>query len=525
MKNSFFLVIPKRQNNPQRLIDFQAKSIQHWISELPAGNPGLATRLLHDFIIESNTIEMPSELRLEALEQLRSSVLATEDSLRFRLIKSGFPKEENDHKILNVLVAIEKEYTLGYWIVVKELTQKSIGWLQGKNVTLALQRCIKGLSSIVISHYIMGMPIPDWIWIDLHSLYRLSVKLGKDTAKVALDQTGSSQKSTPETCYKQILLLSLTDPTGLMLKEVPMVYSFIDNISSLVSLHTKPVVNQRVQCYVLTDEDKPPMFQASADIPADNAKLYIDFTKLYKAIEQRVKQSSSTDGRFSSMQIMQRRDQPAAELLDYLKQRWSGLELQSTALFNDRLDRYIAIGLVSSHALKSQLDSATESQMEILAESKSDSLLSCQFDQPGVLSVGSLISIRKTERGDEQRAIGIVNKIIVNKQSPKIHFGVQILTPVYYAVSYSLPNASKKDDLLKALFYSVTDAEGDKTFIITDSFLLKEDDVVRMYWKNEDFPIVLHDRINIGLGYWQFRCVKIAEKEKPVHTKKGYDFI
>ena len=179
MKNSFFLVIPTQQKNSQRLKEFETKALQHWITELPTANPGLATRLLHDLLIDFNTIEMTTQMRLDALELLSPSVYDIEDYLRSRLIKTGFPKEENDKKILTVLISIEKEFTIGYWMVLKELTKRDVGWFQGKNAALAIQRSIKGLSSIIISHFIMGMPIPDWVWIDLHSLYNLSVKIKK----------------------------------------------------------------------------------------------------------------------------------------------------------------------------------------------------------------------------------------------------------------------------------------------------------------------------------------------------------
>ncbi|MGZ4998356.1 MAG: hypothetical protein ACXV7E_07990, partial [Methylobacter sp.] len=79
MKNSFFLVIPAQQKNPARLKEFEAKALQHWVSELPTANPGLATRLLHDFLIDFNAVEMKFQLRLDALELLSSSVHDIED--------------------------------------------------------------------------------------------------------------------------------------------------------------------------------------------------------------------------------------------------------------------------------------------------------------------------------------------------------------------------------------------------------------------------------------------------------------
>ena len=54
---------------------------------------------------------------------------------------------------------------------------------------------------------------------------------------------------------------------------------------------------------------------------------------------------------------------------------------------------------------------------------------------------------------------------------------------------------------------------------------LKEGDVIRMTMNNETFPIILRDRKNIGLGYWQFECRRLEEHSIQGERKKGYDFI
>ncbi|MGR8940907.1 MAG: hypothetical protein ACU83P_04880 [Gammaproteobacteria bacterium] len=499
--------------------------MQQWLSELPAANPGLATRLLHDFIIEFNTVSMPAEMRMAALEQVRPSLLAIEENLRSRLTKTGFPKEENDHKIFNVLVSIEKEMTLSYWIVLKEMSQKSFGWFQGKHLPLALHRCIFGLSAIVISHYLMRMPIPDWIWIDLHSLYKLSITLKKDTTRVADDPFNPAEKSTSEDCYKQILLLSLAAPNGLMQKEVLMVYQFINTISALVSIKNTPMPGQPLQCVILTDEDRPPYFLKNAAGSPDSATLYLDLTKLYKTLEQKAKLANTSEGRFSSVLALQTDQSPTYDLLEYLFHRWSGFELDSTSLFSDRLDRSITLGLLPIHELLNDLVPVGENDAELLAQTSSESLLTSHFEQPGILSIGRLVGIRKADRRDNTLTLGIINQIAIEKQTNNVVFGFQYSTAQCSAVTFNPLDSSKKEEPVKALFYTATEADGNKNYLITDNFMLKNDDVARIYWKNEDYPVSLHDRKNIGLGYWQFQCTRILEKEKPAAAKKGYDFI
>ncbi len=539
LKNSYFLVIPKQQKNTLRQREFEENALMNWIAELPTANVGLATRLMHDFIIEFNAIEMPSQLRLNALELLRPSVLVIEDYLRSRLMRTGFPKEENDQKILTVLVAIEKEFAIGYWMVLKDLTRRTVGWFQGKNTALALQRCIKGLSSIVVSHFIMGIPIPDWVWLDLHSLYKLSVKIEKNTIKVANDFNQTNKVSSPEDCYLQILLLSLVDPTGLMQKEILLVDSFIETIGSLVSLRSSPVSGHSLQCLVFTDEDKPPLYQSGITTRKDSSVLYIDFSKLQKVLEHKERLIDVTEARFSSVQMQKNTNgKPASELLDYLEQRWAGISLEGEPLFSDRLDRYIAIGLAATLDLHDASNTCDKKDLEFLVQSESDRSLSCAFTQIGVLSVGSLVSFRKTDVPEHSRLLGVVDKVIVAKQSGKIVFGMKLLTPHFTSVDYNQLDvagfgvsetpkngvSAVNDELKKALFYNTNEHE---EYIITDTFMLKDEDTLRIHTNNDSFSVTLKNRKNVGLGYWQFECVRIKEKKKhiPTATKKGYDFI
>jgi len=523
MKNSFFLVIPKQQSNALRLKEFEEKTLQHWINELPTANPGLATRLIHDFLAEFNSLEMPAQLRLSALELLRPSVLVIEDYLRSRLITTGFPKEEADKKILAVLVSIQRYNTTGYWAVLKELTQRDAGWFQGKNIAVAIQRCIKGLSSVVISHFIMGMTVPDWVWIDLHSLYRLSVKTKKDTTKVVNDAGQLNKGSSPEECYRQILLLSLTDPTGLMQKEVLLVYKFIETMDDLVSLKNQPIAGQQLQCVIQTDEDLPPFFDNS---PAkqDASRQYLDLTKLHKALINKQKLGSTSEARFSSVHVLKNDSgKPTLELLDYLEQRWSGVELQGAALFPDRLDRYVAIGLEATHDLLMSQSMPAPKDLEFLMQTASERLLSCNFNKTGALSVGSLVSFRKTDIAEHRRSLGIVSKLVVEKQSGKISVGLQLLARQSLPVTYVHIDTGISQ---KGLFYGIKEPDGEKGFLLTDNFVLKNDDIIRMTLKNEDLPIILGNRRNVGLGYWQFECRRLAENAKAsLPAKKGYDFI
>ncbi len=528
MKNSFFLVIPEQKHDPELLQSFEHDALTSWVAELPTANPGLSTRLFHDLIIEMNGLKMPAQKRLDALELLRPSFLIIEDYLRSRLVKSGFPKSTNDCKIMDVLVSIEQQFTIGYWMILKELTRREIGWFQGKNTALTLQRTIRGLSSIVVTHYIMNSPVPDWIWIDLHSLYKLSVKVKKDAAKVVDESCSFGKASSAEECYKQILLFSLTDPSGLMQKEFRQIYNFIEKIDNLVRIENQAVDDQDVQCVILMDEDKAPYFNTSGKTE-DSAMMFLNLSRLYKACQQADKYCSENEPRYSSIDLQQTKfGKLSAELFDYLLQRWQGKPLHGAKLFGDRLDRYIAIGLEATYNLQSSNSEIDDlGELEILAETNSDRALSCQFENPGMLSIGSLVSCRKKDSPFNLRLLGVISRITLPKQDNRLIFELNIITPQSFAVNYANIDAPSDSEPQKGLLYALKDQNEEKSFIIMDSFLFKDGDVLRLYMNQENFPIILRDRKNVGLGYWQFECRRLAEKAiaSANEKKKGYDFI
>lgn len=528
MKNSFFLVIPAQEAQTERLKEFEPKVLEQWLFELPTANPGLATRLVQDFISSFNTIKMPFQKRLDALELLRPKILIIEDYLRSRLIKAGFPKEENDLKILQVLTSIERDFTIGYWIALKELTYRQASWFQGKSLALALQRCIKGLSSVVVSHFIMGLPIPDWVWIDLHSLFKLSVTTKKDQVKVPDATYPINKGGTPEESYRQILLLCLSRPTGLMQKEIPLVYNFIEALFPYFNLTRDAPFDQQVQYAIMTDEDKPPFALADIKAVKDSARLYLDMTRLYKVLEKKDKFISPTETRFTSIHVLKNHEEkPTAELLDYLELRWAGFELQKEAYFSDRLDRYMAIGISPAHNLQSanRAKGVDENDPEILVHTESDRMLFCVFSKPGIFSVGNLVSFRRADQPESKRSLAVVNELIVSRQHDKISFGVSLVTNQYHSVYYALGNEVEKEAPLKGLFYNADEHMDEASFLIVDNFMLKEGEFIKMQMGQDKIYLIIKNRKNVGLGYWQFECNRVASKVEQPKPKKGYDFI
>jgi len=530
VRNSFFLVIPTQTADPVGIELYAEAALKQWIDELPRANLSLATRLVHDFLQESNKLKMPAQQRLEFLEVLRPSYLAIEEDLRSRLIKSGFPKSENEHKIYAILVAIEREFSIGYWTIAKEQTRRELSWFQGKDAALAIQRVIKGLTSIVVSQYIMSLPIPEWVWIDLHSLYKLGIKIKKETTKVADSSCLVSQSSSIQDSYKQLMLLSLSDPTGLMPKEIQQVYEFTELLSATISFSAREVANAPRQCVIYQDEDQAVSFLEPGKQAQSGLVLYVDFSKLYKVFQKKDKLRNDIDGRYSTLKLSPKADQLPIELLDYLEQRWQGELLVGASLFKDRLSRYFSVGLGSACGLQdSNYKEGQSTDKEYLAETTSEHGLTCGFDTPAMLSIGSFISFRKVDQPRHNRSVGIVNKVLMQRNTRNVQFEISLLAPHAFLAEYT--DAKEGGDgegasHRQALIYGVKEPNGsEKSCLIVESFMLKESSVIQLYLNDKNFPVVLRNRKNIGLGYWQFDCRQIGQQEVATKANKGYDFI
>ena len=526
MRNSFFLIIPAQREDSVSLKLYEETALKQWIDELPVANISLSTRLLHDFILESNKLVMSAQKRMSYLEQLRASYLVMQDSLLSRLMTSGFPKSENEHKIHTIFVSIEREFAIAYWIVVKQQTRRELSWFNSKEAALAIQRVIKGLSSIVVSQYIMNLPIDEWVWIDLHSLYKLGVKIKKESTKVADESCFIHRSSSIQDSYKQVILLSLADPSGLMPKEILQVYKFNEVISNLVVFDKNAVAGVDRQCIIFQDEDQSAVFYEKDKRIQDEAVLYINFSKLYKAFLKKEKFKNHIDGRYSIIKLSPKADKLSIELLSYLELRWQGIPLQGARIFADRLVRHFVVGLSSAYALQDTFDPSTkEIETEYIAESASETALASEFEKPGVLSIGSLISFRKATNPEHKRSLGVVNKVSIIKGTGKLQFEITLLTPQAHIVTFSELRKTKDPIKQNALIYNIkTSDEEEKSFLIVDSSLLKDLGVVRLYLNEHNFPILLRGRKNIGLGYWQFDCRRVDEQELATMSNKGYDF-
>lgn len=525
LKNSFYLLTPEQKKNKELLESFNKDAIREWISSLPTANPLYSAQLLYEFIGKVNALVMPIHRRLEVSEQLRPQFFIIKNSLVSPLIRTGFPKSEVEKKTFELLISIEKNLSVSYWIIARELTYRDIGWFQGKNSALAIQRTIRGLVGIVDSYHIMCLPVPAWVWIDLHSLYQLSVNVKKERAKVDDEENLSGHVTSPEDSYIQALLLSLAEPRGLIQREIQQIARLASELSPFVSVEKKWVPKQDQQCIIFLDEDRKPYFNTGGgEVKISN--VYLNLMRLYDTVSKSNKFIKIYQQKLGTVDSYD--DQPKVvptDLLSYVFECWQGTCLKGDKLFKDRLDRHIVIGLGATHSLQSPSEEFRSKG--VIATSFSERELSCHFSNEGILSIGSLVSFKVVDSPEPTRSLAIVKKISLPKLGEQLIFELELRAQRFFAVGYLGVNAHFDDVHQRALLYRVNDEEdenGEKTYILMDSFTHNDGDILRLFMEAENFPIVLKNKTIIGVAYWQFECRRIKEQEV-VKGKKLSPFV
>lgn len=521
MKNSFYLDIPQQQSKPDLVVKFTKSEVNRWVSSLSKTDHEFALNQFYQYIKGFSSVEMQTSHRLDSLEIFRNQFEELKVPLLKQFARTGFPKNEQILNLFEVLIAVEKELASGYWIATNELTRRSANWFRGKNASLAIERTIFLFSEIIFFHRYLYLSIPDWIWIDLHTMYSLSVKAGKSKVKVSEDAGSIIKQSSSQDRYIQVLLFDLVDTSVLLQPEMKACWELIQQLSHLVSVGDLPVANTDVQCVISTEEDKGASF-GSLGNNSDGSEWFLDLGKFNKALLNPDKFLLTTKSRFASLD---EDNYPVGklpvEVFANIKNSWIGTKREKNPVFEDRLDRKLVLGLTETHRVL-----LNASQDEILVRSYSDSELFCELQADKQVSIGSLVSFRVNNDEFNKRELAVISKIQMSGRPNEVIFEVNIIAANVFAVTYSPWTALTKQDQCNALIYSEKSHNSKGSCLLIESGKHQSGDIMWLNMNNESFPIILGGRQNIGSGYWQFECRKLEEKQiQEQKIKKKYGFV
>lgn len=526
MKNLYFLVPPDRQKNRQLADEFRIKPLKQWIAGLPMANAGLTIRMFHDRVVQMNATELDSEVLFEALEELYPVYLTAEQYLRSRLVGKSFPLGSDEQKIGQLAETVTKEFITGYGVILQDVSATA-GWRFTRLFPRVICRLMRGLSQVLLLRYLLRLPEPEWLWLDLHRLYLIAEQREKQDTRIKENAEGKT--TTLGTLYKQIVLLRLADPWGLGHREILGIYENLENWSETVTLSPQ-APGQKAGCILYVDEDLPPFLNGAEDFKKDpDSRVYgMQLDKLFQRLSGLLAHTDRSIGRFDLVDADGNRavGEPSA-LLEHLQQRWSAGGPAEHRLFEDRKPRILSIGLKATHQ---QLNPPPNPEEKIMSDwlvtVNEDRSLRCEFDQPGQIFLGSLVSLKLVDVEYARRALGVVDRIWMNRLDGAVYFRIAVLSPQVLAAGIQPVLGKKELQIYQRvlLFFSDTPA-GRRANLVLESQKLKNGNAVQLLTSEDTVKVRLESRKNVAPGYWCFECIPLLEQKKAAIPAKGYDFL
>ena len=263
--------------------------LQAWVDALPRTRVSYVTSLLYRLLPEVVRLKVAPEQRLELLEILRPVTYQAVEGLSRQFLSQPLILPQAARKTATVAQALQKHLSNGYLAAVRDLCPE-VSDKEVKNDlmdrrALAIHRAITGLGLLLLRSYQLYTPVPDRLWLELHSLYQLALAL--DLADRTLPETlpHHTKLNKVVTSYKRLLLLACAHPNQLRQNEVNDLYQALEKLAPQARLiEYQPDQDDNLFALVL-DNDTFPIHKSRLPQNASGPTLELDTGAVVAALE------------------------------------------------------------------------------------------------------------------------------------------------------------------------------------------------------------------------------------------------
>ena len=261
------------------------RKLKKVLSALPNANMGELTRQTFQILRDQNRQAMPNKHRLENLEMLREQARKIFNNLKKYFINRTLPLSDKSQKIVNLNQSILRELINGYEIIVYEAANNIDTNIDDKTLNIAICRAIKYLSEMYLRSSEVYAACPKNLWFDIHQLYAFAESKNL-TANIVIDEENEQEKTTIESCYKQILLFALARPITLRQSDSERVFKKLYQWSQYASIthDASEKLIDTVFC-IKIQEDSAPDYLSKNDLNDGACIRILNVDKLISHIE------------------------------------------------------------------------------------------------------------------------------------------------------------------------------------------------------------------------------------------------
>jgi len=508
---STFINVPPRVSRPDIWVQYQLKETKSWVMDLPTANYAKVAELISGRLRQLNRIECDELERFEILEALRPAVYDLLSYLRSKSVGTRFPLNSANKKLLEFQISITAELASNYWSLAQALTNAPVSRRLEKKSAVIAQRSLASIGQILLFHYLFKRAEPKGIWSDIHKLFLAFEKLSK--SKV-IDDTGRKlPKTSFVDCYKQLLLLRLAEPYGLLHTEVIELFISLEKWASMVDLELLKgkSVSSFPYCYIDFQKDSSACWLGEGEQLPESCG-YLDLSALLRMLGDHKEFVDAKVGRYDALLLKGAQLPLSLGLIEQLEQRWCDTEQPAAKIFGNRQSRLFLLGLKAIHQNLTTNHGADEViQSEWFAETRDESWLSCDFPESERISLGQLVAFRKLDDAKNSLALGVTSKIL-NLQDGSVEFQLQLLAgKPQPAGIQSAVSGNQTQTYQRVILFFTKEATGQKIWIIVDSKHIKQGDQIRLITTREAVIVAILRTVNIGSNSYLMEC-KVLKK-------------
>ncbi len=284
---------------------------------LADSDPFQTAKDIYKLLNQTNTIDMPYKKRYAILQSLKNKMMQNTIKLKSLFTES----EVMDYKskyITEIIHAVQFEMLIGYKTIIDNGASK---FFLNKSIILnSLHHAMYYASRIIYTSYNNHCVAPDGIWYDLHSLYRVSTRMGMSRKKLRTSFY-NQQLNTIHDIYKNFLLFSILDTKRFRKNTISQLYYLTAVWAPLVEM-TNSYKEDKTLFFVDPNMDCEP--RQISSIEHHNRKgFYLDLTKVNNRIRQLIKYHAIPDQKESKTKFQEIETSIPLYLLDKILKVWS----------------------------------------------------------------------------------------------------------------------------------------------------------------------------------------------------------
>ncbi|MBB3167015.1 hypothetical protein [Simiduia aestuariiviva] len=214
----------------------KAADVKAWAESLPATRVSFTSVQLYSALPDIARLKIDPINRLEMLEGVRPYVQQCIQGLGRNFLNQPIILPDGAVKTAIVAQALQKHLTNSYLIAVRDLAQSKPKANQMAQLDLALQRAMNGLSLMLMRGYQLYTPVPNGVWLELHTLYQLTRLFERTESLVSDSRLEFVPALKLEHTYVRALMLACARPNQMRQQEVQQTFDALELWAPMVAM-------------------------------------------------------------------------------------------------------------------------------------------------------------------------------------------------------------------------------------------------------------------------------------------------